>query len=94
MLSLHRNVPVKSYLLTGLSTSGAHEGTLTDLLPGQTHPWILLHPNGDVIAYFNIAQNGDIHADISGRHYNEDRSVLNVLESLKAKLGGNIEYDP
>ncbi len=51
------------------------------------------------MAYFNIDdvdQPGvlTVSADISGRHYNCDAEVVSVLESLRARVGGEITYAP
>ena len=72
------------------------------MFPGQVKPWLLMTDDGsDVVAYLNVEQEVEdilegpfiIQADVSGRHYNEDRKVLNALRILQSRLGGSIRDD-
>lgn len=62
-------------------------------MPGQSRPWLLVSKEGDPIAYFNIVSGKHVQVDISGRHYNEDEAVLEVLEALRTSVGGTIHDD-
>lgn len=70
---------------------------LSELLPGQANPWILWGGEGDALAYFHLNKNDEgalsINASISGRHYGEDESVLEILRQLQRRIGGAIEDD-
>lgn len=93
---------MKSYFLEGLTDGSAADAKLASLLPGQTKPSVLLADAGDAIAYFNSRSPGTgedalgpflIQADISGRHYNDDETVLRVLRRIQQELGGQIRDD-
>jgi hypothetical protein len=84
---------VKSYFLIGTSGSQAAEAALDKLLPAQRRPWVLTGDAGDPIAYVDVEANGDVQADISGRHFDKDSAVRSLLEALQAKVSGHIEGD-
>ena len=69
---------------------------LNEALPGQTEPWVLVADDGiDAVAYFNVEEDDQegpyvIVADMSGRHYRTDQSVIDILEKLQKDLGGTI----
>ena len=90
---------VKSYFLEHVSSIAAAESALRKELPGQERPWLLRTTDGDVIAYFNVAPDLDgapnlnVQADISGRHFNEDAPVVDVLQRLRASVGGVVTND-
>jgi hypothetical protein len=88
---------LKSYFLEGLDNEDEARRVLSALLPGQADPWLLLSPDGDPIAYLNIAsvcspKRVSIEADVSGRHYNS-KVILSVLTKLRDQLGGEIRDD-
>jgi hypothetical protein len=90
---------VKTYCLSPISSRSLAAEMLSALLPGQHEPWLLRDGSGDTMAYFNIDdvdQPGvlTVSADISGRHYNCDAEVVSVLESLRARVGGDVTYAP
>ena len=85
---------MKSYFLSHATKIAEVERALSDLLPGQTRPWLLLSPKSDPVAYFHLAAEGEVQADISGRHYNEDAVVLSILRRLQSRVGGDISCDP
>lgn len=90
---------MKSYFLEHISNIAAAELALRTELPGQEHPWLLRAADGDVIAYFNVEPNlgGEpnlnIQADISGKHFNEDAAVVDVLQRLRTSIGGTVTND-
>jgi hypothetical protein len=90
---------MKSHLLTGLASEAIAKEALRALLPGQEEPWLLCSSSGDAIAYFSVGAKLDgepnvhIQADISGRHYNSDSAVLEVLERVRASIGGVVVGD-
>ena len=53
------------------------------------------------MAYFNICSDAEpdvdgpfyVQADVSGRHYNEDQSVILLLRSLQLTTGGIIKNE-
>jgi|GEM_PF-1467288 len=90
---------LKSYFLTGVSDRMLAQKVLSERLPKQEYPWLLMTEHGDdIIAYVNIESDVEnetgghlvIAADMSGRHYNEDDFVISLLRSLQAQLGGMI----
>ena len=88
---------MKSYFLEGLIDEQSVRCALSKVLPGQVDPWLLNSQAGDPIAYFYVATDEDaapcIQADVSGRHFDKDSSVLNVLNELQRQLGGTIGDD-
>lgn len=72
---------------------------LSEALPGQTEPWVLKSELGDAVAYFNIITDETdvicpaIQADISGKHFNKDNLVIEVLNKLQQQVGGNVTND-
>lgn len=91
---------MKTYILDGISSQAEAAVLLSAILPSQSSPWLLLAEAGDPIAYFDVvATDVDlvgpaVTADVSGRHYNEDREVVEILEQLQKKLGGKISCCP
>ena len=85
---------MKSYFLEGLIDKQSARSELSKALPNQVDPWLLKSQGGDAIAYFSIANDEDgslwIQADVSGRHFDQDSSVLKVLRELQLQLGGTI----
>jgi len=88
---------MKSYCLEDLGDPARVRGELSDLLPHQVDPWVLLASDDDALAYFNVitkeAGVSHVQADISGRHYNRDEVVLAVLRELQKRLGGVVRDD-
>ncbi|MGS0896791.1 hypothetical protein ACVBGC_30290 [Burkholderia stagnalis] len=94
---------MKSYFLEELDDNMVARKTLTEVLPGRTDPWVILDSGGhDVVAYVNVINvDGDetlrgpivISADISGRHYNENQKVIDILRRLQQRLGGIMRND-
>ncbi|HET9407926.1 MAG TPA: hypothetical protein VFO39_11870 [Candidatus Sulfotelmatobacter sp.] len=70
-------------------------------MPGQQAPWLIKADDGDVIAYLRVIpkENGSewagscVTADVSGRHYFEDSSVISVLRQLQSAIGGEVTND-
>ena len=92
-------IVMKSYFLERISSLDAAKAALRARLPGQESPWLLLSPAGDPMAYFNVRSDLDgapilnIHADVSGRHYNEDAAVVAVLKDIQVVVGGEVIDD-
>jgi hypothetical protein len=90
---------MKSYHLEEISSPEQATEELSRLLPGQENPWLLKDATGDAIAYFNVDITESeiatfcVIADISGRHYNEDDAVVDVLRLLQRAVGGTIRDD-
>ncbi len=93
---------MKSYFLGPIPSRTEAAAALTSILPGQAEPWLLKHTSGNAIAYFNLADPEEeidtpgtsvIQADMSGRHYNEDAAVIEVLEKIRQLIGGSISDD-
>jgi hypothetical protein len=88
---------VKNYFLVAIADVAKVREALGALLPGQTEPWLIPASAEDPIAYLhlsNTAEDGPaIHADMSGRHYDEDERVLAVLRALRDVGGGAIRDD-
>jgi hypothetical protein len=90
---------MKSYALDCISSIDVAKAALNSALPGQSSPWLLRADDNDVIAYFNVIKTDvdlvgpAVTADISGRHYNEDRRVLTVLALIQKSVGGEIKGD-
>ena len=94
---------MKSYFLEAVSDEDNAKKTLSEILPSQADPWVLLtDDNREVIAYLNIAEGGEanavegpyfISADMSSRHFHEDQQVISLLRALRVRLGGTIRDD-
>ena len=90
---------MKSYFLDHVSSVVAAETALSDELPGQRDPWVILNTPGDPIAYLRVGTlledgpNLHIQADMSGRHYDKDQVVIELLERLQKLVGGSISSD-
>jgi len=90
---------MKSYFLEDIASCQDVVQALSQVLPGQQKPWLLLEPGGDAIAYFNAHPSESdpdkigVQADVSGRHYNEDKAVIDILRRLQTVLGGIIRDD-
>jgi hypothetical protein len=88
---------MKSYCLEELGDPVRVRGELSNLLPSQVDPWVLLAADDDALAYFNVitkkAGASHVQVDISGRHYNRDEAVLEVLRELQKRLGGVLRDD-
>ncbi len=100
---------MKGYALEGISSVERARTELGRLLPEQGVTWLLKSSDGDAIAYFNVFSEEDhelaaeedeaswrrpyISVDISGRHYNEDSSVISILRKLQSAIGGDIRND-
>lgn len=84
---------MKSYFLIGTAGRPQTQAVMDELLPAQRDPWVLFHATNGAVAYLSVEPNGDVQADVSGRHYNQDDAVLEMLEVLKVRVGGKIEND-
>jgi hypothetical protein len=90
---------MKSLALVAISKPDQVRAVLDRVLPGQREPWLLSAKDGDPIAYFHLEPDGRdweapyLQADVSGRHYNEDGAVAEVLGKIAAVVGGRIERD-
>ena len=90
---------MKSYFLEGVKSEEDARKALCQLYPGQEQPWIIRADNEDAIAYFSIVEKNTemvvpaIQVDISGRHYDKDKVVLDALRTLSDLIGGNISDD-
>jgi hypothetical protein len=90
---------VKSYILEHVSSVVAAETALRIELPGQEHPWILHSSKGEVVAYMYVETELDgennlhVQADISGKQYNEDATIIELLQRLQKHVGGFISDD-
>ena len=90
---------MKSHFLTNLDRIDQVEAALSDLLPGQANPWLLLDSEGDAIAYLHVqlmdGHSGawQIQADLCGRHFHRDADVIQVLWPLQTRLGGEVAHD-
>jgi hypothetical protein len=90
---------MKSYFLDHVSSMSTAETALSDELPGPREPWVIFDVMGDPIAYLRVGtmmedgQNLHIQADISGRHYDKDQVVIELLERLQKRVGGSISSD-
>jgi hypothetical protein len=87
---------MKSYLLIDVRDEDMANLVLSEILPDQAEPWVLFHSRGDAIAYFDIylEEGGPlIQADISGRHYYEDKKIIEILKRLQKAIGGTIIDD-
>jgi hypothetical protein len=87
---------MKSYFLEDTASHQDVHDALCQILPGQQKPWLLLDLRRDVIAYFHIEPSEldpnkiDVTADMSGRHYDKDKLVIEALRRLQTELGGVI----
>lgn len=85
---------MKSHFLEGILDAAAAEAALNEMLPGQTRPWLLHASDGDVIAYIRIETHLDglanthICAEVSGRHYDQDGPVVELLCCMRSRVGG------
>jgi hypothetical protein len=88
---------MKSYFLEDLGDPARVRGELSKLLPIQVDPWLLLASDDDALAYFNVLTRepgvSHVQADISGRHFDRDEAVLEVLRELQKRLGGVVRDD-
>jgi hypothetical protein len=90
---------MKTYFLEDIAAREDVAAALTRALPGQQQTWLLQDLRGDVIAYFNIEperlnrERVTVAADLSGRHYDEDKSVVQVLIRIQKEIGGNVRGD-
>jgi len=90
---------MKSYFLENIASHQEVLQALSQVLPGQQKPWLLLEPGGDAIVYFNAHPSEsdpdmiEVQADMSGRHYNNDKAVIDILRRLQTALGGIIRDD-
>lgn len=90
---------MKSYFLEHLPSLAVAEAALTEELPAQREPWVLLDDCGDAVAYLHLNTSMDarphlpIQADISGRHYQKDAIVVALLRRLQQRTGGILGGD-
>jgi hypothetical protein len=90
---------MKTYFLQDIASHHDVPEAVSQVLPGQQEPWLLLDLQGDVIAYFNAHPSEtdpnkiEVTADMSGHHYNEDKAVIDALRRLQTALGGVIRDD-
>jgi hypothetical protein len=90
---------MKSYFLEDIAPQQDVPEALSQVLPGQQNPRLLLDVRGDAIACFNADPSEtdpskiEVTADMSGRHYNEDNAVIDALRRLQTALGGTIRDD-
>lgn len=89
---------MKTYCLGPIQSRDEAAAKLNALLPGQSKPWLLRDPAGDVMAYFHLDDVDEpgvltVSADISGRHFNCVSEVVSLLEKLRMDLGGEISND-
>jgi hypothetical protein len=70
---------MKTYFLDDIASHQDVPEALSQVLPGQQKPWLLLDLRGDVIAYFNAQPNEaepnkiEVTSDVNGRHYSADK---------------------
>ena len=90
---------MKSYFLERISSLEAARAALRARLPGQEAPWLLLSSAGDPVAYFEVHGDLDgepvpnVQANVSGRHFDQDALVINVLKDIQGSIGGRITND-
>jgi len=90
---------VKSYFLDHVSSIAAAEDALRTELSGQEHPWLLLSSNGEVVACIDVAaklvgeKNLHVQVNMSGKHYSEDITVIDLLQRIRTKVGGSVSHD-
>jgi hypothetical protein len=87
---------MKSLFLTDLQRPELLRSALSSVLPGQKDPWLLASTAGDPIAYFNIEtekEDPHVQADISGRHHDEEESVIAALSKIGRIVGGRIQNE-
>lgn len=93
------SITVKSHFLEGILNVAVAEAALNEELPGQTQPWLLRAPDGDVMAYIRIethldgVANTHICAEVSGRHYDQDGIVVALLCRMQSRVGGALQSD-
>jgi hypothetical protein len=91
---------MKSLILEHVRSLCEAERALDEILPGQRHPWILQAARDDVLAYFHVerdldgAPNLNVTADISGRHVNDESTVIASLKQVQSRIGGAIVRSP
>ncbi len=88
---------MKTHSLQRITSLERAASALRSLLPGQESPWLLRSPSGDIVAYFDIVLEDGVDvvgpavlADVSGRHYREDESVIAALRAIQQEAGGTI----
>ncbi len=90
---------MKTYSLHRIVDFSKLTAVLNELLPGQHNPWVLMHAENDPIAYFNVVDHDidivgpAVMADISGRHFESDKQVIDILIAIQDKVGGEITSD-
>jgi len=91
---------MKSYFLAPIaSRENALIALDAVLSKGTNQTWFIMSSDADPMAYISLVESDDvtglrtIQVDVSGRHYDRDADVLNVLEKLKTILGGEITND-
>jgi len=91
-----RQIKMKSIFLTNLRRPEILKSAISSILPGQKEPWILASTAGDPIAYFHIEKEDtkpSIQADISGRHYEKEKIVIDTLIEIAGLVGGTIKNE-
>ncbi|PWJ90426.1 hypothetical protein C8D77_105321 [Mesorhizobium loti] len=88
---------MKSYFLERLGEVPFVRSELSKLLPHQVDPWLLNAGDKDPVAYLSVAACDDgtsyIQVDMSGRHFDQDELVVQVLRQLQGQLGSVIRDD-
>ena len=88
---------MKSYFLEELTDEDSARAALSEALPNWVEPWLLKDESEDVVAYLDLVRSPEgkvsIQADLSGRHHGEADLVIQVLRSLKERLGGVVTDD-
>lgn len=88
---------MKSYSLEGLSSYDHARVALSNLLPQQVEPWLLIDEAGDAVAFLTLASDDNgavsIQADLSGRHYEEVENVIVLFHHLQSALGDRVTDD-
>ncbi|MGR8959980.1 hypothetical protein [Rhizobium leguminosarum] len=88
---------MKSYFLEGLRDVAIVRSELSRLLPNGVDPWLLIAADPYPLAYFTVIASEEdapsIQADLSGRHYDQDGAVLEILRELQKRVGGVVRDD-
>jgi len=99
---------MKSYLLYGVVGTSEAALELDRHLPRSAgEGWVMLHSSGDRVAYFAVRPDNlerdlpadhrergpNVQADISGRHFHDDASVIELLRKIQRAVGGVIRDD-